>query len=119
MGSIFKMLQDDTLNNPANIQSCMTFTEKVTDKMIEDKIGELKPKHPVFAMVLEGIHNKLKETVNAVIAIEVSYVSILTLSYSHLRYITTLHLQMQVLRCYRKWDMNHHLICRFIIDAVD
>lgn len=43
----------------------------ITDKMIEERIQELKPRHPVIAAILESIHQmNLKETVNALVAVE-------------------------------------------------
>lgn len=43
----------------------------VTDDGIQEKIKELLPKHPMFAAILEGIHQMdLKETVKTVIGIE-------------------------------------------------
>jgi hypothetical protein len=47
----------------------MLFTEKkVTDEMIQEKIRELKTKHPVFASVLEYIHQMdVKETLLAIV----------------------------------------------------
>jgi hypothetical protein len=44
---------------------------KITDDEIQEKIKELLPKHPMFAAILEGIHQMdLKETVKTVIGIE-------------------------------------------------
>lgn len=43
----------------------------IVGESIQEKIRELKPKHPVFAAILEGIHQMdLKETVRTVIGIE-------------------------------------------------
>jgi hypothetical protein len=43
----------------------------LTDEIVEDKIKELKPHHPVFAAVLERVHEvNLKETVNALVVID-------------------------------------------------
>ena len=41
---------------------------EITDEMIEEKIKELKPKHPQLATILEGIHRmSLEDTVTRVL----------------------------------------------------
>ena len=43
----------------------------ITDEMVEERIKELKPHHPVFAAILEKVHEmNLKEAVNALVVIE-------------------------------------------------
>jgi hypothetical protein len=43
----------------------------ITDEMVEEKIKELRPHHPVFAAILERVHEMtLKETVNALVVLE-------------------------------------------------
>jgi hypothetical protein len=45
--------------------------KEITDEMIEERIKELKPKHPIIAAILENVHQmNLKETVNALVAVE-------------------------------------------------
>lgn len=50
----------------------MRFLEReITDEMIEEKIKELKPKHPQLATVLEGIHRmSLEDTVRVLVLSE-------------------------------------------------
>jgi len=50
----------------------MIIVEKaITNEMVEEKIKELKPIHPELAQVAETIHKMdLKETVNAILAID-------------------------------------------------
>jgi diphthamide biosynthesis methyltransferase len=50
----------------------MIIVEKaITNEMVEEKIKELKPIHPELAKVAETIHEMdLKETVNAILAID-------------------------------------------------
>ena len=44
---------------------------EITDEMIEEKIKELKPKHPQLATILEGIHRmSLEDTVLVLILSE-------------------------------------------------
>ena len=43
----------------------------ITDEMVEERIKELKPHHPVFAAILERVHEmNLKEVVNAIVVLE-------------------------------------------------
>ena len=43
-----------------------TQEKAITDEMVEERIKELKPHHPVFAAILEKVHEmNLKEVVNA------------------------------------------------------
>ena len=45
--------------------------DKVSDKMVEEKINELRTKYALFAAILERIHNMdLKETTIATFAID-------------------------------------------------
>ena len=46
-------------------------SDKVSDKMVEEKINELRTKYALFAAILERIHNMdLKETTIATFAID-------------------------------------------------
>ena len=48
-----------------------TREKAITDEMVEERIKELKPHHPVFAAILEKVHEmNLKEAVNALVVIE-------------------------------------------------
>jgi hypothetical protein len=48
-----------------------TREKAITDEMVEERIKELKPHHPVFAAILERVHEmNLKEAVNALVVIE-------------------------------------------------
>ena len=48
-----------------------TREKAITDEMVEERIKELKPHHPVFAAILEKVHEmNLKEAVNAFVVIE-------------------------------------------------
>jgi hypothetical protein len=48
-----------------------TREKAITDEMVEERIKELKPLHPVFAAILEKVHEmSLKEVVNALVVIE-------------------------------------------------
>ena len=48
-----------------------TREKAITDEMVEERIKELKPHHPVFAAILEEVHEmNLKEVVNALVVIE-------------------------------------------------
>ena len=48
-----------------------TREKAITDEMVEERIKELKPHHPVFAAILERVHEmNLKEVVNALVVIE-------------------------------------------------
>ena len=48
-----------------------TREKAITDEMVEERIKELKPHHPVFAAILEKVHEmNLKEVVNALVVIE-------------------------------------------------
>ena len=43
----------------------------ITDEMVEGRIKELSPHHPVFAAILERVHEmNLEETVNALVVLE-------------------------------------------------
>jgi hypothetical protein len=45
--------------------------DKVSDKTVEEKINELRTKYPLFAAILERIHNMdLKETTIAMFGID-------------------------------------------------
>jgi AICAR transformylase/IMP cyclohydrolase PurH len=48
-----------------------TKEKAITDEMVEERIKELKPHHPVFAAILEKVHEMdLKEVVNVLVVIE-------------------------------------------------
>jgi hypothetical protein len=48
-----------------------TREKAITDEMVEERIKELKPHHPIFAAILERVHEmNLKEAVNALVVLE-------------------------------------------------
>jgi hypothetical protein len=48
-----------------------TQEKAITDGMVEERIKGLKPHHPIFAAILERVHEmNLKEVVNALVVIE-------------------------------------------------